>query len=145
MDRDHAPGELVSTLIGASRRVERHLDSELSNIKGITFREYQLLLALQDPQVLSTTRVELAQAVGLSASGVTRALQPLEKLGFVETTRHARDARRSQAVLTDQGSELVIDATGVVDDVLSDLGPVSALSARDRDRIVGFLSEVARS
>jgi len=39
--------------------------------------------------------VDLAAAVGLTPSAVTRALRPLEKLGCVATQKSERDARRS--------------------------------------------------
>ncbi|NNF55312.1 MAG: MarR family transcriptional regulator, partial [Acidimicrobiales bacterium] len=105
---------IVFELLAASDRVQRRLDGSLANIKGISFSEYQLLLAIQDAPGGRATRVDLAAVVGLTPSGVTRALKPLEKLGFVETTKDDRDARRSMARLTSQGTELTNDATGVV-------------------------------
>ncbi len=72
-------------------------------------------------------RVELAQAVSLTPSAVTRALKPLEKLGYVETLKSDRDARRSLACLTDGGRELLSDAEGVARDVLTNL-PLESLT-----------------
>jgi len=64
----------------------------------------------------SATRVDLAAAVGLTPSAVTRALKPLEKMGYVVTEKSDRDARRSLASLTPAGRHLLADAQGVVDD-----------------------------
>ena len=119
---------LILALHRASAKVERRLDRALSNIKGVSFSEFQLLRALGMEHDATATRVDLANAVGLSPSGVTRALRPLEKLGYVKTTKDARDARRSLAVLTRRGVELVLDASGVFADTIADLSPIRALS-----------------
>jgi DNA-binding MarR family transcriptional regulator len=135
--------ELALTLLGAASKLERRLDRGLSFIKGISFSEYQLLRALQSQHNATATRVDLAAAVGLTPSGVTRALRPLEKLGFVKTTKDARDARRSLATLTDHGVELVSDAAGVVDDVIRDIPALQKVTATERKRLLGFLQTLA--
>lgn len=121
--RENASDEaLVFALLEAAARVELRLDRLLSNTRGISFREYQLIRALSRLYDGSATRVELAGAVGLTPSAVTRALKPIEKLGYVVTQKSARDARRSLAELTPAGRELLADAQGAVDDAIADLG-----------------------
>jgi DNA-binding MarR family transcriptional regulator len=85
-----AERELILTVLKAAATVERRLDRALSGTKGISFSEYQILEAIERDR--GATRVDLADRVGLTPSGVTRALKPLEKLGFVETVRDHRDA-----------------------------------------------------
>ena len=97
-------------------RVERRLDHSLGAIRGISLAEYRLLRALGDAPGASASRVDLAQAGGLTPSGVTRALKPMEKLGIVSTVKSKRDARLAIAALTPAGRELLSDASGVVDD-----------------------------
>ncbi len=97
-------------------RLERRASAALSSIKGISLAEYRILRALSDAPNAQASRVALADAVGLTASGVTRALVPLEKIGYVETVRDDRDARKALASLTEAGIELVSDASGVLDD-----------------------------
>lgn len=128
----------VFSLIAAAERVERRLDGQLSNIKGISFSEYRLLDALAAVEG-GTTRVSLATAVGLTPSGVTRALKPLEKLGFVETIRDERDARRSLARLTSQGIDLHRDADGVVNDSIDDMQLAERMPANGSDSVTEFL------
>ena len=136
---DISPGRAtVFSLIAAAERVERRLDGQLSNIKGISFSEYRLLDALAAVEG-GTTRVSLASAVGLTPSGVTRALKPLEKLGFVETVRDERDARRSLARLTSSGAELHRDADGVVNDSIDDMQLAERMPANGRDHVAEFL------
>lgn len=134
---------LVITLLDAAATLTRRLDRSLSAIKGITFSEYQLLSALRDHNAATATRVDLAAAVGLTPSGVTRALKPLEKLGFIETAKDARDARKSLAKLTPAGHELVGDADGVVQDTVDGLDALHSLDEADRNQLAGVLQKLS--
>lgn len=99
-------------------RLEKRLDHNLAAIRGISLAEYRLLQALGDAPNAQASRVDLAQSVGLTPSGVTRALRPMEKLGIVSTVKSKRDARLAIAGLTPAGRELLSDASGVVDDAM---------------------------
>jgi DNA-binding MarR family transcriptional regulator len=66
-------------------------------------------------------RVDLAERQGLTASGVTRTLLPLEKIGLVERQQDPRDARVAYAAITDTGRELLNNAVTVVDQISKDL------------------------
>ncbi|MDZ7871614.1 MAG: MarR family transcriptional regulator [Rheinheimera sp.] len=46
-------------------------------------------------------RSDLVELVGLSPSGITRLLLPLEKIGRVEKERNPRDARVSLVILSE--------------------------------------------
>jgi DNA-binding MarR family transcriptional regulator len=107
---------LLFTFAAAWDRLEKRLDSSLSSIRGISLAEYRLLKAMGDAPASQASRVDLAQAVGLTPSGVTRALRPMEKLGIVSTVKSKRDARLAIAALTPAGRELLNDAASVVDD-----------------------------
>lgn len=131
------------TFLDVASSVTRRLDGSLSMIKGISFSEYQLLAALRDHPTQAATRVDLAGAVGLSPSGVTRALKPMEKLGIVETIRDQRDARKSLAQLTAAGVELVEDADGVIDDAVSTMHGYTNLSASSMEVFGKVLTAIA--
>ena len=107
---------LLLTFAAAWDRLEGRLDSRLSSIRGISLAEYRLLRAMGDAPASQASRVDLAQAVGLTPSGVTRALRPMEKLGIVSTVKSKRDARLAIAALTPAGRELLDAAESVVDD-----------------------------
>ncbi|MFT5051221.1 MAG: DNA-binding MarR family transcriptional regulator [Chlamydiales bacterium] len=111
--------QLALDLASAWRRLERSLDASLSAVRGVSFAEYRILETLLRAPGGRCSRVDLARSLGLTASGVTRALRPLEKIGVVDTSRSERDARLALASLTDAGRELVADASGVVDDVVN--------------------------
>ena len=55
-------------------------------------------------------RVDLAQSVVLTASGITRLLDGLERAGYVEKDSCATDARVSYAKLTSAGQAKLKDA-----------------------------------
>lgn len=137
------PGQqLVLALAAANNALERCLDGHLGSIRGISFGEYRLLRALADAPQAKASRVELARVVGLTASGVTRALRPLEELGFVVTVKNLRDARLALATLTPAGEELVDDASGVIDDVMAAVLERSQLPLRKHAELVAALGEL---
>lgn len=111
--------ELIFTLLKAASRIERRLDRVLSATKGVSFTEYHLLNVLQEKHSGAATRVDLANAVSLTPSAITRALKPLEKIGFVVTKKSDHDARRSIASLTSAGGELLDDANKIVLDEIA--------------------------
>jgi DNA-binding MarR family transcriptional regulator len=97
--------------------LSRRPDSSLGSLHGISFADYQLLLNLQRAPGGRLRRVDLAEKLGLTASGVTRSLLPLEKIGLVGRQSDPRDARVGYAIITPTGSELVINASVVVNNV----------------------------
>ena len=135
--------DAVHDLLAAASRLSRHLDTSLSNIKGISLSEFQILAALRTQPGSSSTRVDLARMVGLTPSGVTRAVKPMEKMGVVETIRDERDARKSLAKLTPAGAELVVDAEGVVDDTLAGISALEALTSPRNERTLALLRDIA--
>jgi DNA-binding MarR family transcriptional regulator len=80
-------------------------------------------------------RVDLAEAVGLTASGVTRLLLPLEKLHIVGKESNPRDARVSLIKLTSAGKNLYKDAFTTfqfcVDDLTQKLNDKQVAALRD--------------
>jgi len=70
-----------------------------------TFGDFDVLAQLAYAPDRQLRRVDLARVVLLSASGVTRLLDGLERAGFVEKGTCASDARVTYAVLTETGLE----------------------------------------
>lgn len=136
--------ELTSLLLGlleTAAVLEKRLDRTLSGGRGISFSEYRLLRALMAAQHSTASRVDLAAAVGLTASAVTRALKPLEKLGIVTTERSARDARQSLASLTPAGAELLREAHGMLEDTLAST-PARRFGPRQMETLRTCLAEL---
>lgn len=93
----------------------RRFDSALGSHHGISFSDFQLLNHIARAPDGKLRRVDLAERVGLTASGVTRTLLPLEKIGLVTREADPRDARVGFAVITPAGQELALNASDVVD------------------------------
>ncbi len=111
-------------------------------MKGISLAEYRLLQALGDAPNAQASRVDLASAVGLTPSGVTRALRPMEKLGIVSTVKSKRDARLAIAGLTPAGRDLLSDASGVVDDTMQVLLKRSPKTAAQLEAMIDVLDDL---
>lgn len=138
---DQAITSLLLSFLETAAALERRLDRTLSFGRGISFSEYRLLRALAAAPQRSASRVDLAAAVGLTPSAVTRALKPLEKLGVVTTERNARDARQSLASLTAAGAELFSDAHGMLEDTLGRSG-ARQFSPRQVETLRACLAEL---
>lgn len=78
-------------------------------VYGASFSEFVILRAIERERSAGIRRVDLAKSVDLSVSGVTRALQPLEKQGYISQQESALDARERRVVLTDSGKVLFDD------------------------------------
>ena len=137
------PG-LVLSVIGAAASLERLVDGNLSAIKGISLAEFRLLSSIAEAPGSRASRADIARAVGLSPSAVTRALRPLESLGMTQTVKNARDARLALAMLTPQGEELLADAIGVLDDILPSILERAPAVDQNRDQLQVMLDELAR-
>jgi len=136
---------LALSFAAAWSRLERRLDTSLGSIRGISLAEYRLLRAVGDAPNARASRVDLAQAVGLTPSGVTRALRPMEKRGIVTTQKSERDARLAIASLTPAGRELLNDASGVVDDAMTALLARSPKAASRTDELIDLLADIGGS
>lgn len=74
-----------------------------SILNGISFTELIVLYYLEIAGNDGLRRVDLADMVGLTASGITRLLLPMEKIGLVEKTINDRDARSTLVMLASGG------------------------------------------
>ena len=101
--------DLIITLDATFTRSLKQIDRRLS-AHGISYTELMVLHHLNAASNQSMRRVDLAEAIGLTASGVTRLLLPMEKRHLVEREANPRDARVSLIKLTRAGKNLYRDA-----------------------------------
>jgi DNA-binding MarR family transcriptional regulator len=80
------------------------------NMHGIGFSDFMILYILEQSVDGKMRRIDLADKIGLTASGITRMLLPMEKIGLVSRETNKRDARVSYVVLTPAGKQLFEDA-----------------------------------
>jgi DNA-binding MarR family transcriptional regulator len=81
----------------------RELSADLVRDHGLTINDYEALLRLSRSDDRRLKRVELAESLVLTPSGVTRLLDGLQRAGYVEKGSCDSDARVTYAVLTDAG------------------------------------------
>jgi DNA-binding MarR family transcriptional regulator len=92
-------------LLRGQAAARRTLDAGLQAAHGLTVVGYEALLLLSEAPEQAMRRVDLARGLGLSASGVTRLLDGLEREGLVSKATCSEDARVTYAVLTEAGAE----------------------------------------
>jgi DNA-binding MarR family transcriptional regulator len=104
--RESAPEiEAFVRLVRASVAVTRDLSAQLSCDHGLSLNEYEALLTLARAPESRMRRVDLANTLLLTAGGVTRLLDGLERQGFVAREESSSDRRVSYAVLTKPGRD----------------------------------------
>jgi len=97
-------------LLRAHAALTRRFSADLQATHGLTLNAYEVLLHLAHAPERRMRRVDLAGSVLLTASGITRLLDGLERAGCVDRAADESDARVTYAVLTEQGYEKLRDA-----------------------------------
>ena len=110
-------------LLRAHAAVTRQFNRELIASHGLTINDFEVLMHLEHAEGGRLRRVDLAERVLLTASGITRLLDGLEKSGFVCKAACSADARVTYAEITDPGRAILASAEG------SHLAAVRALFA----------------
>ena len=103
--------EAFVRLVRASAAVTRQLSAQLSADHGLSINDYEALLRLARAPDSRMRRVDLANGLLLTAGGVTRLLDGLEREGFVGREECERDRRVTYAVLTDSGRARLREAS----------------------------------
>ena len=87
----------------AHATLTRGFNQELVASHGLTLNDYEVLLFLARAPDRMMRRVDLANSVLLTPSGITRLLEGLERAGHVVRETCSKDARVVYAKLTDEG------------------------------------------
>jgi DNA-binding MarR family transcriptional regulator len=110
--------DAFASLAGAYAVLTRELSASLVAKHGLTINDYGCLLLLSRAGEEGMRRIDLANELRLSPSGITRLLDRLEDQGLVGKGACKEDARVSYAILTDVGlSKLKDAAPGHVEDI----------------------------
>lgn len=85
--------------------VMRHeLEAQVLTPRGLSFNDFEALLHLSRADDQRLRRIDLADLLMLTPSGVTRLLEGLQGAGFVENRQCDDDARVTWAALTAEGA-----------------------------------------
>ena len=111
--RELTPQQLTawSGFLRSHAQIVRALDAELEREHGLPLTSYDVLIQLSFAPGRRLRMFELADAIVLSRSGLTRLVARLERSGLVERERGEVDLRQMYARLTDRGFEVLADAT----------------------------------
>jgi DNA-binding MarR family transcriptional regulator len=99
------------SFLRAHAAITRELSAQLQREHGLTLNDYEVLLHLSHSEGGRMRRVDLAERILLTASGITRLLEGLERSEFVCKDTCASDARVSYAKLTETGAAKLRDAS----------------------------------
>ena len=131
---------LFSKIAACHSRLLKRVESPLGSLHGLGISEYLVLDRLNSVLGKTMSRVELAEQVGMTASGVTRLLQPMEKIGLVEKQVNQRDARKSMVKLSVAGELKFKESQLSFNESLNSL--FDGLSEKDRREFASILDRV---
>ncbi|MFF3111430.1 MarR family winged helix-turn-helix transcriptional regulator [Kitasatospora sp. NPDC057904] len=115
------PLDTALRLVRAQATLVKRFDASLSGLHGVSLSDFTMLLRLGEAPGGRMRRVDLAEALGLTASGVTRGLAPLERIGLVTREPAPRDARVAYAALTPTGRERLAEMRTTARQVAADV------------------------
>ena len=95
----------------AHARVTRCVESDLIGEQQLTLAAYEVLDCLAAQRENGLRMTDLADAVLLSRSGVTRLVARLERLGLVRRRRTSSDGRGVRAQITEHGEQRLHEAS----------------------------------
>ena len=90
-------GRAWVALLHAHTALTRAFNADLQAAHGLTVTDFEVLRHLEGADGGRMRRVDLAQAVGLTPSGITRLLDGLERAGLVRKAECSSDARVTSA------------------------------------------------
>jgi DNA-binding MarR family transcriptional regulator len=135
--------DAFGSLMGAHALLIRELSASLVASHGLTINDYGTLLLLSRAGEEGMRRIDLANQLQLSPSGITRLLDRLEDQGLVGKGECKSDARVSYAILTEAGLDKLREAApGHVEDIDRRLAAVlSEEEMKTLSELLGRLSE----
>lgn len=91
------------------------------SLHGLSLTDFLILHILSQVPGNRLRRIDLAESTGLTASGITRIISPVEKMGLVVKEHNDRDARVSYVKLTAAGDRILKEATVTAEHIANKL------------------------
>ncbi len=134
---------LVLDLALARTLITRDVDNALGAHHGLGLSDLALLLELRSAPQGRMRRVELANRLGVTTSGVARQLGPLERRKIVTRESNPADARLALVVLTEAGESIIEPALSTAEEEAERV-LAKHWSPAERQRLGKLLSAVRR-
>lgn len=128
--------ELAKTQTILSRRFDGKLG-------GLSLSEFTILLTLHEAPGEKIRRIDLAEKVGLTASGITRILLPMEKIGLIKKETNERDARSSFVTLAPGGKGMLMEAIERAELFSQDIFP--PIADKKLEEIINILQKLGKN
>jgi DNA-binding MarR family transcriptional regulator len=100
--------------------LSRRFDNSLG---GVSFNEFIILYHISQSPDGKMRRIDLAEKIGLTASGVTRLLLPMEKTGLIKRGEAEHDARVSYVLIATGGQRRLTEALERAEELTEELLP----------------------
>ena len=107
---------------------------------GLGLNEFTILYNLSVAENEKLRRIDLAGKIGLTASGVTRLLLPMEKIGLVRSGASENDARARYVMIAPGGKQKLTEAIERAELLMHDLVP--KIKNKKLEELSEFLSEL---
>jgi DNA-binding MarR family transcriptional regulator len=120
MSNIHPSVEFFLALAKTQTILARRFDNGLG---GLGLNEFIILQTLSQAPDERMRRIDLATKVGLTASGITRLLAPMEKVGLVKREATKDDARVSFVALAPGGKRKLAEGMERAEQLAEDLLP----------------------
>jgi DNA-binding MarR family transcriptional regulator len=134
-----APSMIAVTSI---MRVEQILTARLNALLRpweLTFPRYEALMLLYYSRNGSLPLGKMGARLQVHPTSITNTIDGLQKLGYVERTRHEDDRRKWLASITDRGREVAVDATKAINDARFGTGPLKKSNLQELSEILRAL------
>ena len=128
-------------LAKAKTVVSRRFDNRLS-FNGLGFSDFMILYHLSQAPGEKLRRVDLAEKIGITASGITRMLLPMEKIGLVQRGVSEQDARVSYVLLAPGGKRLLAESLESVEVLAQDI--LASTKAKKVEEVSKLLTELGK-
>lgn len=135
-------GQLLATLWTATNYISKKVDNKLG-LHGINFTEFLVMQYLYIQREKQARRVDLAEKIGLTASGITRMLAPMERIGLIQKERNVRDARVSLVKLTEAGERILGESMISINEIAENI--FSNFHSKDSESLITKISAISNN
>lgn len=126
------------TLAKLQAKMSHSFDAHLG---GIGMNEFIILYHLSEAKNQKLRRIDLAEKLGITASGVTRMLAPMEKVGFIKSETPKEDARVRYVTIAPGGSRMLIEAMEDAQDIAQTA--MKSLSSSETTQLLSSVLKLA--
>ena len=120
MKNINTPLKLFISLSKTQTILNNRFDRSLG---GISFNEFLILFFLSQAEGKKMRRIDIANKIGFTASGVTRLLFPMEKVHLIKNGPVEQDARVRFVQLAAGGKEKLNDAMTRLEELAEEIIP----------------------